>query len=319
MNSETTRPTLVFTGPEHSARVVRERLGDMFDVHAVDATPESLLPKFRQCTAFLDASMKVPLTATDIDAAGQLKLIVTATTGATHIDQVALAARNIPLLTLKGQREVLRELTPAAELSWALVMACARRLRGALAHVRDGGWERVEFPGLMLKGRTIGIIGMGRIGGWMARYAHAFGMRVVYFDPNNEDAPEYAQAVTLTELVGQSDVVSIHVHVGDRTLGMIDRDLIAQFKSGSIFVNTSRGELTDEAALVEALANGHLAAVGVDVLTDEPNIRDNVLWQYAQSHDNVVITPHIGGFCPDAVDFVVGYSCDRIRDWFNAA
>jgi len=313
----TSLPVAVFTGPTHSAEIARRKLDGRFELVAVDPTPDSLLPAFRQATVFIDASMKVPISAADIDAADKLALIITATTGATHIDQKALAEREIPLLTLKGQTEFLRGITPAAELSWGLVLACARRLRAAIDHVDRGGWERTEFPGLMLKGRTIGLIGMGRIGGWMARYAEAFGMTVNYHDPHAVDPPAFAHGMELEQLVAASDIVSIHVHVDESTSGMIDRALLARFKPGAIFINTARSELSDEEALVDALESGQLGAVGVDVLVDEPVPQHSPLWQYAQRHTNVIITPHIGGFCPDAVDHVVSFTCDRILDFFD--
>ncbi len=309
-------PIAVFTGPEHSAEVARERLAGHFDVVAVKPEPGDLLPAFERATVFIDASMKVPIGSEDIAAASRLELIITATTGATHIDQQALAARNIPLKTLKGQTEFLRGITPAAELSWALVMACARHLRAAVDHVGSSQWERTRFPGLMLKGRSIGIIGMGRIGGWMARYAEAFGMTVNYYDPHVTGTQGQANPMPLEDLVAASDIVSIHVHVDDSTRGMIDADLLARFKPGAIFINTARSELTDEDALVAALSSGRLSAVGVDVLVGDPDPAQSPLWRHSREHDNVVITPHIGGFCPDAVDHVVAFTCQRILDHF---
>jgi len=308
------RPTVVFSGPAHSAEIARETLEPDYQLIAIEPELESLAPAFRNCTVFLDASMKVPISAQLITEAKQLKLVVTATTGATHIDQQALEQRNIPLLTLKGQTELLRGLTPAAELSWALVMACARHLRGALKHVESGGWERTQFPGLMLKGRTLGLIGIGRIGGWMARYGHAFGMDVVFHDPYQESVPEYAKSVSLDKLVSMADVISLHLHVTDETKGIINSSLIERFKEGAILINSSRGELCDEPAVVEGLKSGRIGALGVDVLMGEPEVEKNPIWQYAQDHDNVVITPHIGGFCPDAVDKVVAFSAKRIRE-----
>lgn len=311
-------PVAVFTGPDHAAEVARNRLQGRYRVVAVRPEAADLLPAFHRCRVFIDASMRVPIAAADIHAATDLALIITATTGATHIDQAALAERDIPLMTLKGQTEFLRGITPAAELSWALVLACARHLRAAIDHVGDGQWERTRFPGLMLKGRSIGLIGMGRIGGWMARYAEAFGMTVNYHDPHAGDAPSFANAMSLEDLVAASDIVSIHVHVDDSTRGMINADLLARFRPGAIFINTARSELTDEEALVAALKTGRLSAVGADVLAHEPEPEKSPLWRHARDHDNVIITPHIGGFCPDAVDHVVAFTCDRILQHFAA-
>ena len=235
-----------------------------------------------------------------------------------HIDYEALAGRGVPLKTLKGQTEFLRGITPAAEMSWALVLACARHLRSAINHVHAGQWERTQFPGMMLKGRSIGLIGMGRIGGWMAGYAEAFGMTVNFHDPYAKDIPACARAMPLESLVECSDIVSIHVHVDDATRGLVDARLLERFKPGAIFINTARSELTDEAALVDALESGRLSAVGTDVLVHEPDPEKSPLWRYARDHQNVVITPHIGGFCPDAVDHVVAFTCDRILAHFDS-
>jgi len=308
---------VVYTGPKNSLSILEEKLGNTFEVVYVDPTPKSLLPEFNKCTVFFDASMKVPIDDVSIAKATKLKLIVTATTGANHINSSALYKFNIPLLTLKGQTEFMHSLTPAAELNWALIMACARRLRGAFKHVENSGWDRIEFPGVLLKGKTIGIIGMGRIGSWTAKYANAFGMRILGYDPHIEKFPKYVENTSLKKVIEESDIVSIHVHLSNETTNMINSDLIDKFKTGAIFINTSRGELTDEIALVRSLKSGKLSCVGVDVLSGEPDISKNPLWKYSHESDNVVITPHIGGFCPDAVNKVVDFSCERIIKYFG--
>jgi len=309
--------TVVYSGPSTSGEIVKRILGDSFRVRIVEPSPDSLLPEFEKCTVFLDASMKVPITAEDINKASHLKLIVTATTGANHIDERALNVRSIPIYTLKGQKEVLRNLTAAAEHSWLLLMACVRMLRSAIHHVEKRSWERTEFPGLMLKGKTIGIIGMGRIGSWMARYASAFDMNVLGYDPYTTEFPSWTTPTDLDELLSISDFITLHVNLNEDTKGMLAAEKVEKFKNGCIFINTSRGELVDEYALIRGLESGKIHAVGVDVLEGEPNIENNPLFLYAQNHSNVIITPHIGGFCPEAVDKVVEFSCRRILDYFG--
>ena len=308
---------LVYTGPDYCVNLIKETLGGFFHIVRVEPTLESLLPAFQSCSVFLDASMKVPIDREAIGSAPDLELIVTASTGANHIDGEALEQRNIPLLTLKGQTELLHSLTPAAELSWALIMSCARHLRGAYHHVESKGWDRTMFPGLMLKGKTMGIIGFGRIGGWVARYANAFDMKILCYDPCITKVENYVKMVDLENLVSSSDVISIHVHLSSETEKILNKDIIGKFKKGSVFVNTSRGELTDENALVDALKSKRITAVGVDVLCDESDITESPLWKYAQDHNNVHITPHIGGFCPDAVKAVVAFSSERIKNHFD--
>jgi phosphoglycerate dehydrogenase-like enzyme len=307
---------ILYSGPERSAEVVREILGSRFDVRTVVPEPLPLLAAFKECSVYLDASMKVPIPADAIRSAAALRLIVTATTGANHIDADALEARKIPLLTLKGQTEILRDITPAAEHSWLLLMACARRLRGAIRHVEAGEWERTEFPGLMLKGKTLGVVGVGRLGSWMARYAQAFGMTVQGYDPHVSEFPSGVFHVGLDELLSSSDFISVHVNLTPETRMMLPAEKIREIKTGAVFINTSRGELVDEEALVEGLREGRISSVGVDVLTGEPDVRSNPLWKYAQTSDAVCITPHVGGFSPEAVDKVVAFSCRRILEFF---
>lgn len=312
-----TRPVLLYSGPPEVESSVREVAGERFDVLRAEPTLGDMSAGLARASALLDASMKVRIDRAMIEAAPELRIIATATTGADHIDQQALQERDIPLLTLKGQTEVLSNLTPAAELSWLLLMACARHLRGATEHVLQGGWNRTDFPGTMLKGRTIGIIGCGRIGGWMARYAQAFGMRVLGYDPFLKGWPHHIEQTPLDDLLSLSDFVTLHVNLSDETRGMLDRTKFERMKPGCVFVNTSRGDLTDEQALLDRLSSGHIAAAGLDVLTGEPEITNHPLRLYAIDHPNLIITPHIGGFSLDAVRVVVRFSAERIMRHFG--
>jgi len=152
----------------------------------------------------------------------------------------------------------------------------------------------------------------------MARYAHAFEMQVQAYDPHVSVFPEYVRSVDLDTLVMTSDFITLHVNLTAENRGMLTAEKIEKFKRGCFFINTSRGELTDEAALVEALKDGTITAAGVDVLNGEPEITRNPLWQYSRQNSNVIITPHIGGFCPEAVNKVVRFSCERILEYFGA-
>lgn len=315
-----TRPVLTYSGPAEAAEVVREVAGTRFDIRTVPPEIDAVASGLKSASAFLDASMKVRLTEAMIAAAPELRVVVTATTGADHIDAAALARRGIPLLTLKGQREVLSDLTPAAEHSWLLLMACARRLPSAHNHVLAGGWSRTDFPGMMLKGKTLGIVGCGRLGRWMARYGGAFGMRCRGYDPHLDAWPPGIERVELLpELLATSDFITLHVHLTPDNRGLLGRAEFAQMKRGCIFVNTSRGELIDESALLEGLQSGRIGAAGLDVLTGEPDVAEHPLRRYALACDKLIITPHVAGYSPDAVRVVVRFSAGRIVDFFGAA
>lgn len=296
---------------------MREVAAPRFEVQYVPPEADAVARGLKNSSAFLDASMKVRITEPMIDAAPCLRIVVTATTGANHIDGEALARRGIPLLTLKGQPDVLRNLTPAAEHSWLLLMACARRLVGARNHVLTGGWDRTAFPGIMLRGKILGIIGCGRIGQWVARYGEAFGMTCLGYDPFLNEWPMDLKPVALDELLAAADFVTLHVHLTDATRRMLSRVQFERMKPGAIFVNTSRGELIDELALLDGLRSGRILAAGLDVLASEPDVLGHPLRKYALEHDNLIITPHVGGYSPDAVRTVVRFSAERILRHFG--
>jgi D-3-phosphoglycerate dehydrogenase len=310
-------PILAYTGPREAQDVLERTLRPHFRVETLAAEPEAVALGLRAASALLDASMRVRITRDMIDAAPHLRVVAAATTGADHIDQAALARRGIPLWTLQGQTELLRLLTPAAEHSWLLVMACARRLRAASAHVLDGGWDRSLFPGIMLRGKRLGLVGCGRIGTWMARYAAAFGMECQGYDPAVSPWPPGITRVELDELASTSDVISIHVPLTASTRGLFGPRQFGGVKPGCIFVNTSRGDVIDEAALLESLQEGRVGAAGLDVLSGEPDIAAHPLLAYARTHDNLLLTPHIGGNSPDAVRQVVEFSARRILRHFG--
>jgi D-3-phosphoglycerate dehydrogenase len=308
-------PTVIFLGPESHLPQVCSRLSSFEVRHC--STGEEVDARLDSADVVFDAYMKIPFPPERLERAKALKLFITATTGATHIATHELEQRGIPLLTLKGQEHVTRNITAAAELSWLLLMSVARPFRAAIQEPLDGDWDRNKFPGTMLRGRTLGIIGCGRIGTWVSRYANAFEMRVLGYDPLVASPADTITPVDLDSLLAESDAVTVHVNYTEASRNLLNRDRIFKIKRGAILVNTSRGELIDEAALLDALESGHLSGAGLDVLQGEPDIADHPLVRYARTHQNLVITPHIGGFSPDALRVVLDFSCERIRQFFG--
>jgi phosphoglycerate dehydrogenase-like enzyme len=310
--------TVVFLGAEEGREAAESVLGGVAEIVHPAATPAAVSEALREAKGLLDASMKVPITDAMIAESPRLSVISCATTGSDHIARSELTKRGIPVHTLREDRELLNDITPAAELTFALLLACARNLTGAVKAVVNNRWVREDFPGMMLRGRRLGIIGCGRIGGWMARYGQVFGMETVGYDPYQETLPDGVARVSLEELVSTSDVITIHVHLSEETRGLLSADLIRQIKPGAIFLNTSRGALADEAALLDALKSGQLAAAGLDALDGEPDIANHPLRLYAKAHDNLLITPHCGGFSPDAVRVVCRRAAEKIRNYLQA-
>ena len=309
--------TILYLGAEVGAVAAGEVVADRAEIVVAPSNQKDVQSQITTCDALLDASMRVRITDAMITSAANLKIISCATTGSDHIERGEIKRRGIPVRTLMEDKELLLNLTPAAELSWALLLACARMLPAAINHVKSGGWSREIFPGVMLKGKRIGIIGCGRIGTWMSRYARAFGMDTVGYDPLLDDFPPQIRPVSLEELVRTSDFITIHVPLNKDTKELLSEDLFTILKKGAILINTSRGAVVDEKALLKALESKQLQAAGLDVLTDEPDIEKSPLFQYAQTHDNLVITPHCGGFSHDAVRIVCRRAAEKIAEYLN--
>ena len=306
--------TIVYLGAEVGAQAAAEAIAGRARLTHAPATPAAVQSALRDADALLDASMKVRITDAMIAEAHRLRIISCATTGSDHIERSEADRRGILVRTLMEDKHLIQNLTPAAELSWALLMACARKLPEALRHVQRGGWDRELFPGLMLNGKRLGIIGCGRIGTWMSRYAAAFGMEVAGYDPALASFPPGIRPLTLEELLEGSDAITIHVPLAPSTIGLLSAERIGRIKPGAILINTSRGAVVDEPALLSALESGRLSAAGLDVLASEPQIENSPLLAYARTHDNLLITPHCGGFSHDAVRIVCRRAAEKILD-----
>lgn len=238
-----------------------------------------------------------------LDAASKLKVIATATTGLDHIDVAYAREKGIEVLSLRGENDFLDTITGTAELSLGLMIDLVRMTPWAFDEVKNYQWEREHFRGQSLYGKTLGVIGLGRLGKMMARYGVALNMRVIYADEAVNNA-EY-EKVDLPTLLSQSDVVSVHVHLLPETTNMLDKKALAQMKKTAVLVNTSRGKIVDEAAVLMALKEKTIAGYATDVLSDELSFEkegfaNHPLVEYAKEHRNLIIVPHIGGMTVDS-------------------
>lgn len=238
-------------------------------------------------------------------AAPRLRCVATATTGTDHIDMAAAAARGVEVLCLKGETEFLDDIHATAEHAWGLLLNITRKTSAAFDSVRRGEWDRDRFIGRELHGLRLGVIGCGRIGRKVAGFGRAFSMTVKVYDPDLRSLPEGVELVTrLDELLSVADVITLHVPLTDETRGMIGAPQFTAMKNGAILINTSRGAVIDEAALLAALTTGALGGAALDVMTEEGQVgflRDHALVQYAAAHENLLITPHIAGAAREAM------------------
>jgi len=230
-------------------------------------------------------------------AAPNLRALVSATTGLDHIDLKAAAENGVTVLSLRGETEFLEGLSATAELAWGLTLSLLRHIPQAFQSVKEGDWDRDAFRGNELRGKRLGILGLGRLGRMVAEYGRAFGMSVAAHDPFVSDWPKGVELRSATEdLMEDTQVLSIHVPLNDETRGLMNGAMLARLPGGAVLINTSRGAVVDEAALLAALDSGHLAGAGLDVVAGEfSGGPSQALLAYARDHDNLIMTPHMGG------------------------
>ena len=234
-----------------------------------------------------------------LEASNRLRVVVSATTGLNHVDLETAKKRSIIVLSLQGETKFLGSIPATAEHTWALLLSLLRHVPWAFEHVRNNGWNRDNFRGHELKGKNLGILGLGRVGKQVAHYGLAFGMLVGGYDPARE---KWVNGVRRFEAVNDilrwSRVLSLHMPLTEITHGFLSEERLRLLPKGAWIVNTSRGAIVDEIALVDLLKQGHIAGAAVDVLSGEQPMEQrnqSPLLNYVRKHDNLLITPHLGG------------------------
>lgn len=274
-------------------------------------TPEELLEKVKDIDGLL-CLLTDRIDEDLMDAAGpQLKVIANYAVGFDNINVEAATKRGIVVCNTLS--EVINE--AVAEHTWALILALSRRIVEADEAIRRGaykGWEPDIFLGLGLSGKTLGIIGLGRIGTMVARRAKGFNMDVIYNkktpDPEIEKELD-VKFSDLNSLLALSDVVTLHLPLTQETRHLINEGSLAKMKKGSYLINTSRGQIVDEHALVRFLRDGSLSGAALDVFEDEPNINPELIGM-----QNVVLTPHIASATLEARDEMGKLAVKGIRE-----
>jgi D-3-phosphoglycerate dehydrogenase len=231
------------------------------------------------------------LTAAMMDAAPALKVIAKHGTGTDTIDKAAAKARGIEVVAAVGANAA-----AVAEQSLALMLACAKSVVELNARMHNGHWDKATHKSLELGSRTVGLVGLGAIGQRFAKMADAMGMRVLGFDPYAKDVPGYIKLVDLDTIWRESDVVSLHCPLTEDNRGMLSAAVLAKCKRGVIVINTARGGLIDEEALLAALKTGQVASAGLDSFAIEPLAAGHPF----QKQERIVMSPHIGGVTGDA-------------------
>jgi len=244
-----------------------------------------------------------PVTSRVLAAATKLKAISRNGTGVDSIDLAAAEARGIRVLRAEGANA-----RGVAELAFSLILALSRSLTANDRSLKANGWTRAA--GSELEGKTLGLFGFGRIGRLVARFALAFDMRVLASDPYAQaDSAGGIELVEAEEIIKQCDIISFHCPplAGGRPI--LDADAIARLKKGVLLINTARAGLIDEEALLQALDDGRVGGLGLDVFESEPPVDRRLA-----EHPKVIATPHIGGFTPESIDRAMHMAVDNLLE-----
>lgn len=277
------------------ARMILRSIGEITEE---SVTQEELVRRVEDFDVVI-IRLGLRITRQVLEAGRHLKVVVTATTGLDHIDLDAACKRGVTILSLREEAEFLREVPATAEHTWALLLALARRLPWAFDSVRQSRWDRDGFRGRDLRGKRLGILGLGRVGEQVAQFGLAFGMKLGAYDRYRQEWVEGVHRFTTEEeFLAWSEVLSVHVPLNKETEGLLNRERLRLLPWGAWVVNTARGAIIDENALVSLLEEGYLAGAALDVLkgdTDPQARQQSPLLTYVQKHTNLLITPHIGG------------------------
>jgi D-3-phosphoglycerate dehydrogenase len=258
-----------------------------------------------------------------IDKAKRLKIIAVNTTGLNHIDLREAKKRKIEIVSLGGKTDFLDKIYATAELTFGLIISLIRKIPASHSAVVGGTWNRYDFAGNELNGKTLGIVGLGRLGKKVAKYARTFGMSVIAYDPNvsrKEMKKIGVSKITLEGVFKKSDVVSIHALHNSTSNRLIKRKHFKLMKPTAFLVNTARGEIVDEAALLGALNKKQIAGAALDVLVNENLIEDfskHPLIKYARKNQNLIITPHTGGAAIEAWQKTEEYLAEQVLKYFR--
>ncbi len=268
--------------------------------------PVLLAEKVKNCRALIVRN-QTPVTASLIDAAQELLVIGRAGVGLDNVDYKHAEKAGIVVSFTPDQNAI-----SVAEVAIGMMLSLARFILAADADTKKGNWSRQRFVGTELYGKTLGIVGAGKIGYLTARRAMAFGMKVLAYDPflsrdNILLSEVQAELVELDELLARADVVSCHLPATAQTVGIFNRERFMNMKPGAFFINTSRGKVVVEADLVEALKAGVVGGAGLDVRVKEPPQIGEL-----EAMPNVILLPHIAAFTHEAQDRVTAAICEDV-------
>ncbi len=309
---------LLITEPTGFSKKASEMLSSSFDVIKLNSL--NTIHEHLHTVDVLFIRLGVVFDKVLLEEAKQLKIICTPTTGLDHIDLEYCKARNIKLISLKGEQNFLESIPSTAEHAWTLLMALNRKIYHAVDHVNEKQWDRNQFKSFNLKNKTLGILGLGRVGKQMAEYGQTFAMKVLGYDTNPEiELTQVENPATVEDLFSKSDFISIHIPLNDSTIKFVNSNLISLMKPNACIINTSRGKIWDEESIAEALLDGKIRGVATDVIFDElsEDWQNSPILKVDPSTYNCIVTPHIAGATFDSMRLTEEFIAEKLLAYAN--
>lgn len=302
--------------PEDYSRKAFHLLGDVGDVQEELLDQAALLEKIPEIEVLI-VRLGLQVDQAILRRAKQLKYILSATTGTDHIDMETATELDIKVVCLKGEEAFLRSIPSTAEHTWALLLALIRHLPQAYQHVIQNGWDRQIFRGHNLSGKRLGVLGLGRVGCQVATFAKTFGCETGFYDP----APSILmhglqQFPSAEQLLQWSEILCIHIPYDKSTHHYLNYERLQHLPLGALLVNTSRGGVWDETALVRLLQADHIGGVATDVIEnelDEVQRSASPLLQQAKKDQRILITPHIAGATFESMEMTEIFIAKKFR------
>lgn len=314
------KPNVLCTLDLSGAPEAYEVLKPCCSLICVEPIREKILPLLNDIDVYF-ASAAVEVDVEFLDFAPRLRLVASPSTGTDHLDLEELKRRGIKVFDIAKEYELISQFTATSELAFGLILNLVRNIIPAQQSAINGIWARENFSGYQLLGKTIGILGLGRLGKITARIALGFGMRVLACDTSPQSMAQ-VKNVTFDELMSEADIISIHVHLNEETKGIIDKRAFDMMKPTALLINTSRGKIVDEKALLVALRSKTISGAGLDVVDGEwlsnQELLSHPLIEYSRRNDNLVIVPHIGGSTFESINLARIFMAKKISEFLNS-
>lgn len=295
-----------------------EAFDNIAEVDTLNDDYNLVLKNINRYDAYLSA-LTVQVDKKILDNATNLKVIGSPSTGTDHLDISYIKKLNIKCFDISKEYKLINSFTATSELAFGSLLMLIRKINIANEATKKGLWEREKYTGMQLFNKTFGILGYGRLGKISANIANGFGMKVIAHDIKKIKSNSKVESVSFEELLKRSDILSVHIHLNKKNEKIINKEAFSRVKNNCILINTARGKLVDEDALLDALNSKKIYGAVLDLVDGEwnNNLLEHGLIKYSKNHSNLLITPHIGGATIESINGARIFMVNKVADYLK--